>query len=150
MSQVIIGTDPHKRSSTIEIVDRGEAVLGAGRYDTDRDGDLVADALEPYLADIRRRLDLDMTTAAQDTAAGVLAGLHACDGAQTDDGVLAHVADCIPTPTQSSRPREARHATARADAGRKSAPPRRRTATKRTRPPPRRCATTASGARTYS
>jgi hypothetical protein len=38
MSQVIIGTDPHKRSSTIEIVDRGEAVLAAGRYDTDRDG----------------------------------------------------------------------------------------------------------------
>jgi transposase len=38
MGQVIIGTDPHKRSSTIEIVDRGEAVLAAGRYDTDRDG----------------------------------------------------------------------------------------------------------------
>jgi hypothetical protein len=39
MSQVIIGTDPHKGVSTIEVVDRGEAVLAAGRYGTDRDGD---------------------------------------------------------------------------------------------------------------
>lgn len=38
MGHVIIGKDPHKKSSTIEVVDRAETVLAAGRYDTDRDG----------------------------------------------------------------------------------------------------------------
>jgi transposase len=35
---VVIGMDPHKSSATIEVVDRTERVLGAGRYGTDRDG----------------------------------------------------------------------------------------------------------------
>lgn len=31
--------DPHKRSSTIEILGKGEHVLATGRFGTDRDGD---------------------------------------------------------------------------------------------------------------
>ncbi|RZS91674.1 transposase [Motilibacter rhizosphaerae] len=38
MSRVVIGVDPHKRSSTIEVIDDGENVLAVGRYGTDRDG----------------------------------------------------------------------------------------------------------------
>jgi transposase len=35
---VVIGMDPHKRSATIEVMDPDEAVLGGGRFGTDRDG----------------------------------------------------------------------------------------------------------------
>src|SRR6185437_3341890 len=35
---VIIGTDPHKRSATIEIIDHHEHVLRTGRFGTDQDG----------------------------------------------------------------------------------------------------------------
>jgi len=38
MEQVIIGVDPHKLSATIEVVDRHEKFLGAGRFATDRAG----------------------------------------------------------------------------------------------------------------
>lgn len=38
MSQVIIGVDPHKLSVTIEVVDRNEKLLGAGRFTTDKAG----------------------------------------------------------------------------------------------------------------
>ena len=35
---VIIGVDPHKLSATIEVVDRHEKRLGAGRFTTDKAG----------------------------------------------------------------------------------------------------------------
>ena len=35
---MVIGMDPHKRSVTIEVMSRGEAVLGGGRFGTDRAG----------------------------------------------------------------------------------------------------------------
>ncbi len=35
---VIIGMDPHKRSATIEVVDRRASVVGVGRYGTDKAG----------------------------------------------------------------------------------------------------------------
>jgi transposase len=35
---VVIGTDPHKRSATIEVLDDRERVLQVGRFGTDRDG----------------------------------------------------------------------------------------------------------------
>jgi transposase len=35
---VVIGMDPHKRSTTIEVMDGDEAVLGGGRYGTDASG----------------------------------------------------------------------------------------------------------------
>ncbi|MCW2760147.1 MAG: family transposase [Marmoricola sp.] len=38
MEKVIIGVDPHKLSATIEVVDRDEKLLGAGRFPTDRAG----------------------------------------------------------------------------------------------------------------
>jgi hypothetical protein len=38
MGRVTIGMDPHKRSATIEAMDPDEAVLGGGRFGTDRDG----------------------------------------------------------------------------------------------------------------
>lgn len=38
MEAVTIGVDPHKLSATIEVVDRHETMLGAGRFTTDRFG----------------------------------------------------------------------------------------------------------------
>jgi transposase len=38
MEQVVIGVDPHKLSATIEVVDRHESLLGAGRSSTDQAG----------------------------------------------------------------------------------------------------------------
>jgi transposase len=35
MGAVVIGMDPHKRSATIEVMDRDETILGRGRYATD-------------------------------------------------------------------------------------------------------------------
>jgi transposase len=35
---VVIGMDPHKRSATIEVMTREEAIVGGGRFGTDRDG----------------------------------------------------------------------------------------------------------------
>jgi transposase len=36
--RVVIGTDPHKRSATIEVMASDETILGAGRFGTGRDG----------------------------------------------------------------------------------------------------------------
>ena len=36
--RVVIGMDPHKRSVTIEVMDRNELVLGGGRFATDMAG----------------------------------------------------------------------------------------------------------------
>ena len=36
--RVVIGMDPHKRSATIEVMTAEEAVIGGGRFGTDRDG----------------------------------------------------------------------------------------------------------------
>ena len=36
--RVVIGMDPHKRSATIEVMASDEAVIGGGRFATDRDG----------------------------------------------------------------------------------------------------------------
>jgi len=38
MGRVVIGVDPHKRSVTIEVVDRREKMLGSGRFTTDQAG----------------------------------------------------------------------------------------------------------------
>jgi len=38
VGRVVIGMDPHKRSTTIEIINSREKVLARGRFGTDRDG----------------------------------------------------------------------------------------------------------------
>jgi transposase len=38
VARVIIGVDPHKRSSTIEVINEREQTIGQGRFGTDRDG----------------------------------------------------------------------------------------------------------------
>lgn len=38
MSEVKIGVDPHQLSNTIEVVDDSEALLGSGRFGTDKTG----------------------------------------------------------------------------------------------------------------
>ena len=38
MAEVIIGVDPHRLSATIEVVGTHEAVLGSGRFATDKAG----------------------------------------------------------------------------------------------------------------
>jgi hypothetical protein len=37
--RVVIGLDPHKRSVTIEVMTSDEAVVGKGRFGTDREQD---------------------------------------------------------------------------------------------------------------
>jgi len=56
-------------------------------------GEIVEETLAPYLEDIARRLALGMTAPAHQVAAGVLAGLHACDGEHGGDGVLGYAGD---------------------------------------------------------
>ncbi|MET0993190.1 MAG: hypothetical protein ABWY20_03515 [Mycobacterium sp.] len=36
--RVVIGMDPHKRSATIEVMTADEAIVGGGRFGTDRAG----------------------------------------------------------------------------------------------------------------
>jgi transposase len=36
--RVVIGMDPHKRSATIEVMTAEEAIVGGGRFGTDRAG----------------------------------------------------------------------------------------------------------------
>ena len=55
--------------------------------------EVVQEALEPYLDDIARRLALGMTMPAHQVAAGVLAGLYACDGQHGGDGLLGYAGD---------------------------------------------------------
>ena len=38
MDEVKIGVDPHQRSNTIEVVDEEGALLGSGRFGTDKAG----------------------------------------------------------------------------------------------------------------
>lgn len=38
VDRVVVGMDPHKRSATIEVMTGQEAVVGGGRFGTDRDG----------------------------------------------------------------------------------------------------------------
>src|SRR5881398_2921040 len=38
VARVIIGVDPHKRSATIEVVNKREQTVGQGRFGTDTDG----------------------------------------------------------------------------------------------------------------
>lgn len=56
-------------------------------------GEVVQESLESYLDDIARRLTLGMTAPAHQVAAGVLAGLHACEGEHGSDGLLGYAGD---------------------------------------------------------
>lgn len=38
MTKVFIGVDPHRLSTTIEVVDHHETVLATGRFPTDKTG----------------------------------------------------------------------------------------------------------------
>ena len=58
--------------------------------------------LAPYLDDIARRLTLGMTAPAHQVAAGVLAGLHACDGEPAATACSGTPATWTTTPTRSS------------------------------------------------
>ena len=51
---VIIGTDPHKRSATIEVIDHDAKILATGRYDTDTDTDTDTDGYTEMLTAIER------------------------------------------------------------------------------------------------
>lgn len=62
-------------------------------HECDAASEVVQEALEPYLDDIARRLALGMTAPAHQVAAGVLAGLHACDGEHGGDGLLGYAGD---------------------------------------------------------
>lgn len=62
-------------------------------HECDAAGEIVEETLAPYLEDITRRLALGMTAPAHQVAAGVLAGLHACDGEHGGDSVLGYAGD---------------------------------------------------------
>jgi hypothetical protein len=62
-------------------------------HECDAAGEIVEETLAPYLEEIARRLALGMTTPAHQVAAGVLAGLHACDREHGGDGVLGNAGD---------------------------------------------------------
>jgi hypothetical protein len=62
-------------------------------HECDAAGEIVEEMLAPYLDDIARRLELGMTASAHQVAAGVLAGLQACDGEHDRDGLLGYAGD---------------------------------------------------------
>lgn len=62
-------------------------------HECDAAGEIVAETLAPFLDDVDRRLKLDMTASAHQVAAGVLAGLQACDGDRDRDGLLGYAGD---------------------------------------------------------
>lgn len=62
-------------------------------HECDAAGEIVEETLAPYLDDIARRLELGMTASAHQVAAGVLAGLHACDNEHDRDGLIGYAAD---------------------------------------------------------
>jgi hypothetical protein len=62
-------------------------------HECDAAGEIVEETLAPYLDDIERRLALGMTTPAHQVAAGVIAGLLACDGEHGGDGLLSYAGD---------------------------------------------------------
>lgn len=62
-------------------------------HECDAAGEIVQETLEPYLDDIARRLALGMAASAHQVAAGVLAGLRACDGEHGGDGLLGYAGD---------------------------------------------------------
>ncbi len=54
---------------------------------------LVDAALEPFLADLTRRLGLGLTSAAHALASGILDGLRACEGSYDGDQVLCYAGE---------------------------------------------------------
>jgi hypothetical protein len=62
-------------------------------HEVEAAGELVEKALEPFLADVRRRVELGMTAAAHEVALGVLAGLRECDRGRGADGVLEYAGE---------------------------------------------------------
>ncbi|GAA1830336.1 hypothetical protein GCM10009682_56400 [Luedemannella flava] len=62
-------------------------------HECDAASEIVEETLAPYLDDITRRLALGMTASAHQTAAGVLAGLHACDGEHGGDSLLGYASE---------------------------------------------------------
>jgi hypothetical protein len=62
-------------------------------HECDAAAEVVEEALAPFLDDMARRLKLGMTRSAHQIAAGVLAGLHACDHEHDRDGLLGYAGD---------------------------------------------------------
>lgn len=61
----------------------------------DAAGQMVEDAIEPYIQDLRRRLELGLHQAAQAVGAGVVAGLRACEGSYAGDEVLCYAGEYL-------------------------------------------------------
>ena len=49
--------------------------------------------LEPYLADLQRRVELGLKEAAQSSCLGIILGLYHARDCASDDSLLAHVPD---------------------------------------------------------
>jgi hypothetical protein len=62
-------------------------------HECDAAGEIVEETLAPFLDDAARRLKLGMTASAHQVAAGVLAGLHACEDGQDRDGLLGYAGE---------------------------------------------------------
>lgn len=92
-----VGEDVEQRLRSLPLEalnDRAGYQRGRGYvHECDAAAEVVQEALEPYLDDIARRLALGMTAPAHQVAAGVLAGLHACDGEHGSDGLLGYAGD---------------------------------------------------------
>jgi hypothetical protein len=81
---------------TLRGVDSGLLASRAGRvygrgyvHENEAAAELLEEALEPYLSDLRRRAKLGWTDAAQVIGLGLLKGLAICESDVADDSVLA-------------------------------------------------------------
>jgi transposase len=93
MGAVVIGMDPHKRSATIEVMDRDEMILGGGRYATDVAG---------YAAMVKFGKQFPERTWAIEGCNGI--GKHIANRLLADGELVVDVPPKLSARTRCSRP----------------------------------------------
>jgi hypothetical protein len=90
-----LGLELGQRLLDLDIFDATDGSSRDGRYVPlwDAAQQALDRLLEPYLADLQRRVELGLRETAQSTCLGIVLGLHQVRGRASDDTLLAHAPD---------------------------------------------------------
>ena len=90
-----LGLELGGRLREIDIFDTTDSSPRDGRYVPlwDAAQEALDDLLEPYLLDLKRRIELGLKEAAQSTGLGIILGLYEARDWSSDDSLLAHAPD---------------------------------------------------------
>jgi hypothetical protein len=90
-----VGLELGQRLLELDIFDAIDTAPRDGRYVPiwDAAQQTLDCLLEPYLADLQRRVELGLKEAAQSTCFGIILGLYHARGCESDDSLLAHAPD---------------------------------------------------------